>query len=109
MDTSKFAAELDRWLLRRGDGAADALALALDVTPASVSRWRNGHDRPSPSRWPAIEAFFALETGTVGELLTKTRAPSGRGELERLTDALEQLRGAVERNTSVLEQRSASG
>lgn len=111
MSTSDFAAELDRWLLQRGEGAADALAQAVGVASASVSRWRKGRDRPGASRWPAIEAFLSLETGTVGQLLTRPgRASSKSGELERLTDALERLRDAVDRNTSALEQKgSVSG
>lgn len=110
MSKADLAAELDRQLRQRGKGAAGALAQAADASGASVSRWRRGHDAPRPSFWPAIETFFGLETGTVSALLMQSgrASSSGSGELERLTDALEALRDAVERNTSALEKLRAN-
>lgn len=44
--TNQGAVALDRWLAAKGRGAASALSVELDVTPAMVSGWRSGDKRP---------------------------------------------------------------
>jgi transcriptional regulator with XRE-family HTH domain len=48
---------------------AGGLAQALSVTFSTVSRWENGHVRPSKLAWKAIE-----------QLATERGAPLGDGE-----------------------------
>lgn len=45
-------------------GASAALAHALGVKPASVSRWRQGQSVPEPDKWPAIEKALGYPPGT---------------------------------------------
>ncbi len=51
----------------------EGLAQALSVTFSTVSRWENGHVRPSKLAWKAIEQL-AEERGTP---LTRESEPSG--------------------------------
>jgi len=50
---------------RRGNGAGSALARAVGVTPETVSKWKKGDTAPTPEKFPAIEEFFDIPTGTL--------------------------------------------
>ena len=49
----------------------EALAQALSVTFSTVSRWENGHVKPSKLAWKALEQFAAER----GKLLGTDDAP----------------------------------
>lgn len=48
-------------------GANVALAQALGVDQATVSRWRTGKADPAAKWWPAIEAALGMEAGTLAQ------------------------------------------
>ena len=53
------AAEVIRKWRRRVGLTQEGLAQALSVTFSTVSRWENGHVRPSKLAWRAIELLAA--------------------------------------------------
>jgi putative transcriptional regulator len=53
---AECARVLRAWRARVGF-TQEGLAHALGVTFSSVSRWENGHTRPSRLAWRALEAF----------------------------------------------------
>lgn len=46
-------------------GAKSALAKALGVSPATVTKWVRNEINPEAERWPAIEAALGLAPGTL--------------------------------------------
>jgi len=56
------AGRIIRFWRRRIGLTQEGLAQALSVTFSTVSRWENGHVRPSKLAWKAIEQL-ALERG----------------------------------------------
>jgi putative transcriptional regulator len=53
------AAHLIRHWRRRVGETQEGLARALDVTFSTVSRWENGHARPSKLAWRAMQQLAA--------------------------------------------------
>lgn len=56
----RFAQNLDR-IMTETETTNQALADAVGVTKAMVSRWRNGHDVPATDRWDAIAEVLCID------------------------------------------------
>ncbi len=44
-------------------GAKMGLAQAVGVTPATITKWVQGHTSPDPDKWTAIEQFLEMQPG----------------------------------------------
>jgi len=74
-------------------GRALAMAKALGVSHATVSRWRQG-SRMSGDYWSAAEEFLGLEPGTFAALDRRTPADDVsdlQDEVIRLTTMVEEI------------------
>lgn len=79
-------------LERQGRGSKARLAAELDVSPATVTKWVQGHTIPELSRWHEIETALDLGRGE----LAQAAGINPEGEAVELRREVGELRAAVE-------------
>lgn len=72
------------------------LAGRLDVTPAALSRWLNGHAVPQPRRRKAIDALYKEIVGFRPLSATERRRLVGRARRLRMRGLWKKIRGQAE-------------
>jgi len=84
----------------RSPGRAAKVAKTLDVSAATVSRWKSGA-RPRPERWAEIEEAFGWEPGTIRSTIYGAAEPGARGPYATV-EAVEALAAQVEQLTDTV-------
>lgn len=97
-DERQAVAAVIRDGLSRRRGAKSELAHELGISPATVSKWVQGHTIPEVSRWGQVEELLELEAGSLARAAgigVEDEAGLLRQEVGELRLELESFMGRV--------------
>jgi len=93
---------IDRWLSKPGRSQA-AMARALKVSDATVSRWRTGESTPEEFRADELAELLGMTPSKVLNAIARqkylqeeARRPPSREEMDRLVDLMERATTELE-------------